>query len=609
MRQNFTRRRTIRVKPTTLVSVYQTLTSEQTILLCFVLNVSRSFSFSGPSCTSARYKLFSVDGETPALTSRHQEMPPYHWKRSAVCQWNVATNECSLRSVVDEHLFQPFTFGHNDVGGDDVIVFEYDCPLAPHPYPNHPPDILPDWLGHFQKAGLLSNVTVTDLSWPGTHDSLSYDLSLTVSEDGLDNFQRLVEVLHLMSGGKLHLLPGELEEFWRMQAKTQQLTVTQQLDNGIRFLDFRMMMEQDSEMWYSVHFMQSNNVVQHYWREIRAWLDLHPNEIIMIWLSREGNPTATGQDQFPKVSQEQKHKLWSNYLEIFDGLLMDSRDSSIFETQLDEMVAKNYRVVTFMADYKEFTGSSPFSLNAARIENHYDAGDGVFSEEETLQKHRYYFQHARTNNAAARAIGHFTLLAMNSQVQNWQILAAAKKRFLGWSHDLLHRCSAHLNIPNTSHWCPEFLLDIVQLASYYNQHVFEFALPSPTDGSVNFVELESSRTLAFPNAFYLDALDYDGTVRTSSILLDGTERGGKEGCEVKYAYVDTVLLYNLRQALRKKQANDDDAYQKLFNRVQLRRQHNPFRLWDDHGRARHSDWPRMYDPSIIDTDAQQSASQ
>ena len=38
-----------------------------------------------------------------------------------------------------------------------------------------------------------------------------------------------------------HVVPGGIEDFIRQQAITQKLNVTQQLDAGVRFFDFRVM--------------------------------------------------------------------------------------------------------------------------------------------------------------------------------------------------------------------------------------------------------------------------------------------------------------------------------------------------------------------------------
>ena len=79
----------------------------------------------------------------------------------------------------------------------------------------------------------------------------------------------------------------------------QDLTITQQLDAGIRFLDVRMMMEYTDEPheWYSLHMMQSRDTSLHYFHEVRSWMDAHPTEVVVMWLSKHGNECATGQEQ------------------------------------------------------------------------------------------------------------------------------------------------------------------------------------------------------------------------------------------------------------------------------------------------------------------------
>jgi hypothetical protein len=94
---------------------------------------------------------------------------------------------------------------------------------------------------------VIGNLTLLDLSLPGTHDSLTYDLSTTISDGGIDDYPELSKVLHLFSGS-VDVIPGQIEDFIRQQARTQGMTITEQLDNGVRFVDFRTMKEKDD--WY-----------------------------------------------------------------------------------------------------------------------------------------------------------------------------------------------------------------------------------------------------------------------------------------------------------------------------------------------------------------------
>jgi len=198
------------------------------------------------------------------------------------CGWDLLANKC-----VDMKL---------DAGG------RYISEMAECRAHSEVPDdanILPSWMGTLinmtqsnnsdasgpHRSG-FSNLTLSDISLPGTHDTLSYDLSLEISDDGLERFDKVDRLLHAFSGGTIQLLPGELEGFLRDQSKTQRLNITEQLNGGVRFLDIRITMEQEGHVWYGVHFMQTKRPVMDYLVQIKEWLDDHPQEIIVIWLSK-----------------------------------------------------------------------------------------------------------------------------------------------------------------------------------------------------------------------------------------------------------------------------------------------------------------------------------
>ena len=429
------------------------------------------------------------------------------------------------------------------------------------------------------RRNLLTNITLFDMCLPGTHDSLSYDLSLTVSAEGTKEYRKIVDLLHTLSAGSLHLLPGEVEEFFRLQAKTQQLTLSQQLDNGIRFVDFRMMREPNTGSWYSTHMMQSKHVVEDYWLELRAWMDAHPHEVVVLWMSQHGNTAATGKDQYPGVPVDSKQHLWKQFVQIFDGLLLDTRESSIWTDTLHKLIGRNHRLVVFVSDYVEMTEQSPLALDARKIQNTWDSDGGVFHEGQTLPKHLNYFHQAPANNERVRAHEGFSLLGMNSQVQKWQLSTAATQRFLPWHSAIVDKlCREKWHLPHApKHWCPATLLDIVQLSSYYNQRALEFAFLNPRAG--------------FPNALYLDGLDYNGTLRVGTQTLDGADRrGDNEHKDTKYAYVDTILARNFALACDST-PGQREICSGLNKALEDRRKLNPLSRWDEPQLGRHSRWP------------------
>jgi len=146
------------------------------------------------------------------------------------------------------------------------------------------------------------------LTNPHNNNCRTYDLSTTVSDGGIDDYPELSKILHLFSGS-VDIIPGQIEDFIRQQARTQGLSLTEQLDNGVRFIDFRNMLEGDGS-WYSLHCVQSNKKALDYLKEVRDWLIEHDGEVVVFWITKHGSDQATGDDAYPNVSKEDKQKYW-----------------------------------------------------------------------------------------------------------------------------------------------------------------------------------------------------------------------------------------------------------------------------------------------------------
>ena len=95
---------------------------------------------------------------------------------------------------------------------------------------------LSNWMGEFASvwSSPRASPTLLDISVPGTHDSMTSDLSTTVSDNAEDVSPAVAYLLHTFS----EYVP-ELGAFVRNQSTTQTLHMTAQLDAGMRFIDFR----------------------------------------------------------------------------------------------------------------------------------------------------------------------------------------------------------------------------------------------------------------------------------------------------------------------------------------------------------------------------------
>ena len=272
------------------------------------------------------------------------------------------------------------------------------------------------------------------------------------------------------------------------------MSITEQLDNGIRFVDYRLMFEYTDENpdWYSLHFLQSISPSTTYLKEIRKWIDAHPEEIIVLWFSKHGSECKTGEDQYPSTSVEEKQKFWAKVEEIFSGLLPDFTSTRINETSVSEMVKLNARIIIYASDYKEFTGSSQFALDGCLIDN--NLGPSVDDEPSALEWELQQFQNARDRKIDDKADQKLYLMSMATGVPSEQVIGALRLKWGPSDQDVGKRCVEAFNVPGLD-WCPETLLEVACLENYYKQISLEEALMSPE--------------LDFPNAIYLNALDWE----------------------------------------------------------------------------------------------------
>ncbi len=494
------------------------------------------------------------------------------------CLWDVPLSKC--RNVVGEHRMSE---------SSDIVYYADRCITSP---PTPPSDFLSNWMEQMLPA--LGELSLLDLSLPGTHDSLTYDLSLRTSDGGIDDSDRLAEILHNYT----KLVPDGIEDFIRQQAQTHTLSITDQLNNGIRFIDFRMMYEYTDEdpNWYSLHFVQSNQPSSAYFKQIRQWLDDHPKEIVVLWLSKHGSECSIGDSQYPNTSIEVKQAYWSEILTIFDGLLPDyTNDVKINETSVTDMIKMNARVVLYVSDYVEFTNSSDYALDGCFIDN--NLGPSVDDEINALQWEYEQFANAKSKKMEDKKQQKFYLMSMATGVPSEQVVFSALLKWAPSTNNTdkeIANCASAFNIPDMN-WCPETLLDVANLENYYKQISLEGVI--------------GNASLDFPNAIYINGVDYEGTIRTGTTNLWGAQRGNSEYATTAYAYVDTILLYNLAIVCNGDYTHNahgiktrdkwtsqlvqmrEDYCSELNDTLVTRRAAHPYFRWNDPVYGRSVDWP------------------
>jgi len=457
-----------------------------------------------------------------------------------------------------------------------------------------------------------------------------------VSDGGFDGSDKLAQIVHDLT--ELGIAPEAITDFVRANAQTQHLNVSAQLQSGIRFMDFRIMYEHDSKDWYGLHCVQTNQKAFSYLQQIRQWMDEHPSELVVLWMSKHGSECKTGQDQYPDVSIDIKQAFWSKVEALFNGLLFDSSKSQLGVTPLAELIQSNQRMVIFAADYKEFSNSSQYAIDSCRIQNDlfgsvgdYNASSHkmieTFHQNGTLERHKqrkknkfWLVSGAGTQGPALTpsAEMHFTPLTEKGKFKNRKA------------------CAAAIAVNGSATFCPESLLGYGQMTNYYRQR----GIQSGIDPHCENCEL--------PNAMYIDAVDHGGKIRTGLRLLSAPEgspvcaqfswtschlhapscdagftasghssglgvvstNGSTNGlCAIPfekhfqccrdqpedqntagYPYVATFILANLRRTCKLRPKHDADCL-RLTSEVQAMIDASPMHHWEDASVARHAQWP------------------
>lgn len=427
---------------------------------------------------------------------------------------------------------------------------------------------LDSWMGALLPTP-VGRATLMDLALPGTHDSLTYDLSSTVADDANDMPPWASVLLHVF-----HDDVKLLGEFIRRHAQTQVLTAREQLEAGARFLDIRLVYTSPPNKslgrrdWYSLHMVQSNQPARVYLDEVADFLRTHPDEVVVLFLSRHGNQHLTGGAQYPNATIAEKQACWADIKRIFGGMLFNSSRNRVNETSLATLVTTGQRAVVYAADWVEFTGSDPLALDAKRFFYNGGAGGSLADVPGSFRSWDAFFRGNDAQRATLKTEDTFFLVSLAGSGPVAALVDAAEVEIATAIHigaDAARKhCAAVFGIPNATEFCPLTLLNLERLRNFYSQVFLDRVATDPA-------------TYAPPGAIYLDVLGANGTIRTDTTAVDAHG----------FAYVDSLLLWNLQRLC----GSDDPACAGLARIVATRRGLNPARRWESPSEGRHAVWP------------------
>ncbi|XP_008289302.1 PI-PLC X domain-containing protein 1-like [Stegastes partitus] len=160
-------------------------------------------------------------------------------------------------------------------------------------------EAMSDWMSQLPPE--LHTVALYDLTLPGSHDSMSYDLDINssiIEPDGLRRFSKIYCVRKIV----------------RKWAITQEATITKQLDAGVRYLDLRIARkpnDTDPTRLYFYHGLYTRTDVETVLKDIKDWAEGHPKEIVILSLSNFKG--------FDKKNEKQLHTHLLNFIKTLFG--------------------------------------------------------------------------------------------------------------------------------------------------------------------------------------------------------------------------------------------------------------------------------------------------
>lgn len=191
-------------------------------------------------------------------------------------------------------------------------------------------DDLENWMQNLSKK--LKQIPIINLAIPGSHDSMTYGVSNKDSGPAPDAEKEIIPIYHV--------LPCIVRKW----ARTQEITVFQQLKNGIRFLDLRVAKREYHGNYYFVHGLYCDKV-QRPFQELRQFLIDHPCEFVILDCQHFYNFESADHDAFSKI-----------LIEFFGKSIYKKRNGSLLNCTLDTALSYGKQVLIIYRENSPLPG-------------------------------------------------------------------------------------------------------------------------------------------------------------------------------------------------------------------------------------------------------------
>lgn len=183
-----------------------------------------------------------------------------------------------------------------------------------------------------QLAPYIQEQPITRIFIPGSHDSAAYSLEHKFGKN--QNVTSKVNVLKYLLFG---FVVTQVAHRW---AKTQDRSILQQLEDGVRYLDLRVIYRDSKKDFYTVHGLYCP-ILDAILSQIETFLSENPKEIIVIQVG-DLRYMPNGDDDHLTLIKKLKHK-FGNRL---------SSKSMPLDTPIKKLWEQNKQVILIYNDHK-----------------------------------------------------------------------------------------------------------------------------------------------------------------------------------------------------------------------------------------------------------------
>ena len=303
----------------------------------------------------------------------------------------------------------------------------------------------------------ISECSLKDIIVPGSHDTLTYDISGIPA--AYDTMSPILQDLQ-------KTLKGFTSSIFINLAKTHTLNLREQFEAGTRCFDLRMSYTDGD--WYAVHTTRTYTPMSVFLHELSDTLKDYPYEVVVLWVSLHGFGSNPDSSKFGAIPAEYRNTGWPMFKEILGSHLIDNSQYPIATTALKELKEIGRQIYVSVDGWREMTNSDPIVIPNDKVTNYVPTRSNVADISGTNARFVNSFEKIYDTD--------YVGIGLNTSNDGGTVADAVIFTILGnggigpAGKAMAEKCASGMDSLISKYgYCPETILGWSQLGQYYLQ--------------------------------------------------------------------------------------------------------------------------------------------